>query len=129
MNNVVRELESQIDSFEIEIGGLSVKKGKTRPPRLTHLETSITRHKSSYNEVRIELCQKHVNDVKNFLDDYVECKQVLFYKILFCFFITSSHFWGVKGICHYSYKKSITYMLFVGHLCEFSLLHIFLRGL
>lgn len=30
----VGELESQIDSFEAEIEGLSVKKGKTRPPRL-----------------------------------------------------------------------------------------------
>ncbi|RID68666.1 hypothetical protein BRARA_C00811 [Brassica rapa] len=45
LNNVVSELESQIDSFEAELEGLSVKKGKSRPPRLTHLETSITRHK------------------------------------------------------------------------------------
>jgi len=30
----VSELESQIDSFEAELEGLSVKKGKTRPPRL-----------------------------------------------------------------------------------------------
>ena len=30
----VGELESQIDNFEAEIEGLSVKKGKTRPPRL-----------------------------------------------------------------------------------------------
>ncbi|KAL3497833.1 hypothetical protein ACH5RR_040565 [Cinchona calisaya] len=34
LNNVVGELENQIDSFEAEIDGLSVKKGKTRPPRL-----------------------------------------------------------------------------------------------
>nr|GEV88639.1 general negative regulator of transcription subunit 3 isoform X1 [Tanacetum cinerariifolium] len=34
LNNTVSELESQIDSFEAEIEGLSVKKGKTRPPRL-----------------------------------------------------------------------------------------------
>ena len=34
LNNVVSELESQIDSFEAELEGLSVKKGKTRPPRL-----------------------------------------------------------------------------------------------
>ncbi|XP_047318068.1 CCR4-NOT transcription complex subunit 3-like isoform X2 [Impatiens glandulifera] len=46
LNNVVSDLESQIDSFEAEIEGLSVKKGKTRPPRLTHLESSITRHKA-----------------------------------------------------------------------------------
>lgn len=33
----VSELESQIDSFEAEIEGLTVKKGKTRPPRLVGL--------------------------------------------------------------------------------------------
>lgn len=27
-------MESQIDNFEAEVEGLSVKKGKTRPPRL-----------------------------------------------------------------------------------------------
>jgi len=30
----VGELESQIDNFEAELEGLSVKKGKSRPPRL-----------------------------------------------------------------------------------------------
>ena len=30
----VSELESQIDNFEAEMEGLSVKKGKSRPPRL-----------------------------------------------------------------------------------------------
>ena len=30
----VSELESQIDNFEAEVEGLSVKKGKQRPPRL-----------------------------------------------------------------------------------------------
>ncbi|XP_073117074.1 uncharacterized protein [Elaeis guineensis] len=34
LNNVVGDLESQIDNFEAEVEGLSVKKGKTRPPRL-----------------------------------------------------------------------------------------------
>ncbi|KAG5408653.1 hypothetical protein IGI04_004972 [Brassica rapa subsp. trilocularis] len=34
LNNVVNELESQIDSFEAELEGLSVKKGNTKPPRL-----------------------------------------------------------------------------------------------
>ncbi|CAH8271482.1 unnamed protein product [Arabidopsis lyrata] len=49
LNNVVSELESQIGSFEAELEGLSVQKGKSRPPRLTHLETSITRHKEQQN--------------------------------------------------------------------------------
>jgi len=30
----VCDLESQIDNFEAEIEGLSIKKGKQRPPRL-----------------------------------------------------------------------------------------------
>ncbi|KAF2288236.1 hypothetical protein GH714_005204 [Hevea brasiliensis] len=83
LNNVVGELESQIDSFESEIEGLSVKKGKTRPPRLTHLETSIVRHKAHIMKLEWilrlldndELSPEQVNDVKDFLDDYVERNQ------------------------------------------------------
>ncbi|KAG5100979.1 hypothetical protein AAZX31_16G039800 [Glycine max] len=83
LNNVVGELESQIDSFEAELEGLSVKKGKTRPPRLTHLETSITRHKAHIKKCEFilrlldndELSPEEVNDVKDFLDDYVERNQ------------------------------------------------------
>ncbi|XP_059647301.1 general negative regulator of transcription subunit 3 isoform X2 [Cornus florida] len=83
LNNVVSELESQIDSFEAEIEGLSVKKGKTRPPRLTHLETSIVRHKAHIMKLELilrlldndELSPEQVNDVKDFLDDYVERNQ------------------------------------------------------
>jgi CCR4-NOT transcription complex subunit 3 len=83
LNNVVSELENQIDSFEAEIEGLSVKKGKTRPPRLTHLETSITRHKAHIMKLELilrlldndELSPEQVNDVKDFLDDYVERNQ------------------------------------------------------
>ncbi|KAL2552995.1 transcription regulator NOT2/NOT3/NOT5 family protein [Forsythia ovata] len=83
LNNVVSELENQIDSFEAEIEGLSVKKGKTRPPRLTHLETSITRHKAHIKKLELilrlldndELSPEQVNDVKDFLDDYVERNQ------------------------------------------------------
>ncbi|XVE62899.1 hypothetical protein DITRI_Ditri06bG0156500 [Diplodiscus trichospermus] len=83
LNNVVGELESQIDSFEAEMEGLSVKKGKTRPPRLTHLETSITRHKAHIMKLELilrlldndQLSPEQVNDVKDFLDDYVERNQ------------------------------------------------------
>ncbi|XP_047970885.1 general negative regulator of transcription subunit 3-like isoform X3 [Salvia hispanica] len=83
LNNVVSELENQIDSFEAEIEGLSVKKGKTRPPRLTHLEASITRHKAHIMKLELilrlldndELSPEEVNDVKDFLDDYVERNQ------------------------------------------------------
>ncbi|XP_004493142.1 uncharacterized protein [Cicer arietinum] len=83
LNNVVGELESQIDSFEAELEGLTVKKGKNRPPRLTHLETSITRHKAHIKKCELvlrlldndELSPEQVNDVKDFLDDYVERNQ------------------------------------------------------
>ncbi|KAK9986781.1 hypothetical protein SO802_031732 [Lithocarpus litseifolius] len=83
LNNVVGELESQIDSFEAELEGLFVKKGKTRPPRLTHLETSITRHKAHIMKLELilrlldndELSPEQVNDVKDFLEDYVERNQ------------------------------------------------------
>ncbi|XP_056171455.1 uncharacterized protein LOC115683302 isoform X2 [Syzygium oleosum] len=83
INNVVGELETQIDIFEAEIEGLSVKKGKTRPPRLTHLETSISRHKAHIMKLELilrlldndELSPEQVNDVKDFLDDYVERNQ------------------------------------------------------
>lgn len=83
LNTVVGELESQIDNFEAEIEGLSVKKGKTRPPRLTHLETSIARHKAHIMKLELilrlldndELSPEQVNDVKDFLDDYVERNQ------------------------------------------------------
>ncbi|WJX83114.1 hypothetical protein P8452_65798 [Trifolium repens] len=83
LNNVVGELESQIDNFEAELEGLTVKKGKNRPPRLTHLETSITRHKAHIMKCELvlrlldndELSPEQVNDVKDFLDDYVERNQ------------------------------------------------------
>ncbi|CAM8917030.1 unnamed protein product [Rhodiola kirilowii] len=83
LNNVVSELETQIDSFEAEIEGLTVKKGKTRPPRLIHLETSISRHKAHIMKLELilrlldndELSPEHVNDAKDFLEDYVERNQ------------------------------------------------------
>ncbi|KAJ8512938.1 hypothetical protein OPV22_003372 [Ensete ventricosum] len=83
LNNVVGDLESQIDNFEAEVEGLSVKKGKTRPPRLTHLETSIARHKAHIMKLELilrlldndELSPDQVNDVKDFLEDYVERNQ------------------------------------------------------
>ncbi|KAF9595223.1 hypothetical protein IFM89_038047 [Coptis chinensis] len=79
----VSELESEVDSFEAEIEGLSVKKGKTRPPRLTHLETSIARHKAHIMKLELilrlldndELSPEQVNDVRDFLEDYVERNQ------------------------------------------------------
>ncbi|KAK9664678.1 hypothetical protein RND81_14G060700 [Saponaria officinalis] len=83
LNNVVFELQSQINEFEAEMEGLSVKKGKTRPPRLTHLEASISRHKAHVMKLELilrlldneELSPEQVNDAKDFLEDYVERNQ------------------------------------------------------
>ncbi|KFK27861.1 hypothetical protein AALP_AA8G438700 [Arabis alpina] len=83
LNNVVGVLETQIDIFEAELEGLSVKKGKARPPRLIHLETSITRHRAHIMKLELilrlldndELSPEQVNDIKDFLDDYVERNQ------------------------------------------------------
>lgn len=82
-----------------------------------HLESSITRHKAHIMKLELilrlldndELSPEQVNDVKDFLDDYVERNQVLFYEnfILFCFLIPSSSFWGVKRICRFSSKSFI----------------------
>lgn len=83
LNNMVSELESQVDSFEAELEGLTVKKGKSRPPRLTHLEESISRHKQHI--VKLEqilrlldndgVSPEQVNDVKDLVEDYVERNQ------------------------------------------------------
>ncbi|KAK1264316.1 hypothetical protein QJS04_geneDACA009457 [Acorus gramineus] len=83
LNNVVGDMESQIDNFEAEVEGLTVKKGKTRPPRLVHLETSIVRHKAHILKLELilrlldndELSPEQVNDIKDFLEDYVERNQ------------------------------------------------------
>ncbi|XP_023754214.1 U-box domain-containing protein 70 isoform X1 [Lactuca sativa] len=83
LNNTVFELESQIDGFEAEMEGLSLKKGKVWPPRLRHLESSIARHKAHILKLELilrlldndELSPELINDVKDFTDDYVERNQ------------------------------------------------------
>eukprot|EP00897_Mesotaenium_endlicherianum_P002755 jgi/Mesen1/2507/ME000016S01858 len=83
LNNMVGELESQIDSFEAEMEGLQVRKGKQRPPRLGHLEDSIQRHKAHITKLEMllrlldndELSPEEVNDVKDLIEDYVERNQ------------------------------------------------------
>lgn len=61
-------------------------------PFQTHLETSITRHKAHIMKLELilrlldndELSSEQVNDVKEFLEDYVERNQVdLFCTIFF----------------------------------------------
>ncbi|GJT03444.1 CCR4-NOT complex, subunit 3/ 5 [Tanacetum coccineum] len=83
LNTTVSELESQIYSFEAEMEGLSGKKGKARHPRLTKLELSITRHKAHIMKLELilrlldndKLSPEQVNDVKDFIYDYVEMNQ------------------------------------------------------
>ena len=80
----VSEMESQIDTFESEMEGLQVKKGKQRPPRLVHLEESIVRHKAHIYRLEMilrllendELGPDQVAEVKDFVEDYVERNQV-----------------------------------------------------
>lgn len=60
-----------------------------------HLETSITRHKAHIMKLELilrlldndELSPEQVNDVKDFLEDYVERNQVAIPSTSFCFHI------------------------------------------
>ena len=61
-----------------------------------HLETSITRHKAHIMKLELilrlldndELSPEQVNDVKDFLEDYVERNQVVIYlPFLFAFIL------------------------------------------
>ena len=62
----------------------------------THLETSISRHKAHIMKLELilrlldndELSPEQVNDVKDFLDDYVERNQVYFVQSCFVFLFT-----------------------------------------
>mmetsp|Transcript_27824 Transcript_27824/g.33764 ORF Transcript_27824/g.33764 Transcript_27824/m.33764 type:complete len:794 (-) Transcript_27824:364-2745(-) len=83
LNRTVEELTTQVDKFEAEMEGLTVKKGKQRPPRLTHLEESVFRHKE--HVARLEQLLRLVDnemvhpdevaDVKEFVDDYLDRNQ------------------------------------------------------
>lgn len=46
-------METQVDTFESELENLTVKKGKQKPPRMSHLEDSIERHKA--HVIKLEL--------------------------------------------------------------------------
>ncbi|XP_042514282.1 uncharacterized protein LOC122088963 [Macadamia integrifolia] len=77
------ERETKTKAFSKEGRGAGVKKGKTRPPRLTHLETSISRHNAHIVKLELilrlldndELSPEQVNDVRDFLEDNVERNQ------------------------------------------------------
>eukprot|EP00898_Chlorokybus_atmophyticus_P007517 jgi/Chlat1/7767/Chrsp66S07233 len=83
VNRTVAELVTQNDAFEAEIEGLAVKKGKTRPPRLIHLEESLARHRGHVTRLEQvlrlldneELNPEDVQEVRDMVDDYVERNQ------------------------------------------------------
>jgi CCR4-NOT transcription complex subunit 3 len=155
----VSDLENQIDNFEAEVEGLSIKKGKQRPPRLVcsvvfhckficstlhsllnlfptistideiilhnqvHLEKSITRHKAHIKKLESilrlldndELSPEQVNDVKDFLDDYVERNQVQLSSYVMV--TLSSFIYLTRFICAYgrlqSYQGPYVYYDFI----------------
>ena len=88
LNASVDELNSQIETFESEIESLLTtgKRGKSKsvaPPRLGHLEESMSRHHQHIQ--RLELCLRLVDnealnpadteDLKELVQDYVERNQ------------------------------------------------------
>ena len=88
LNASVDELNSQIEAFESEIESLLTtgKRGKSKsvaPPRLGHLEESMSRHHQHIQ--RLELCLRLVDnealspadteDLKELVEDYLERNQ------------------------------------------------------
>mmetsp|Transcript_10710 Transcript_10710/g.37183 ORF Transcript_10710/g.37183 Transcript_10710/m.37183 type:complete len:738 (-) Transcript_10710:1025-3238(-) len=88
LSDTVDELNTQVDNFEAEIEGLQggkKTKGKA-PPRLTHLEESVSRHKEHTGRLEQvmrllendQLSPEDVNDLKELVDDYLERNQECF---------------------------------------------------
>jgi hypothetical protein len=74
----------------------------------THLEASITRHKLHIKKLELilrlldndELSPEQVNDVKDFLDDYVERNQVCVYVCVFITLIVRGIMRCLSGFSH-----------------------------
>mmetsp|Transcript_20310 Transcript_20310/g.48366 ORF Transcript_20310/g.48366 Transcript_20310/m.48366 type:complete len:659 (-) Transcript_20310:149-2125(-) len=83
LTNTVETLSTQIDQFEYEMDGLTLGKKNKPPPRLTHLEESIRRHKEHIRRLEQMLrlfdnetiTPEDVYDMKELIDDYVERNQ------------------------------------------------------
>ncbi|GAQ78366.1 transcription regulator NOT2/NOT3/NOT5 family protein [Klebsormidium nitens] len=83
INTAVTNLETQVDTFESELENLTTKKGKQKPPRMSHLEESIERNKAHVIKLEQilrlldneELSPEEVNDVKDLVEDYLERNQ------------------------------------------------------
>ena len=86
LNASVDELQTQIEAFEAEIETIAEpkkSKSKTRPPRLGHLEESMSRHLQHIQRMELvlrlvdneALAPEDVTDLKDLVDDYVERNQ------------------------------------------------------
>eukprot|EP00854_Cymbomonas_tetramitiformis_P026325 gene26325-32285_t len=69
LNGTVDRLNEQIDEFEADMEGLTVKKGKARPPRLTHLEESVSRHKEHVARLEQDYSSLDDRTPEDFLGD------------------------------------------------------------
>lgn len=86
LNNTVDHLNTQIEEFEAEvedIGSSSGKKKGKAPPRVTHLEESIVRHKQHITRLEQmlrlfdndEISTDDVEGIKDLVDDYLDRNQ------------------------------------------------------
>ena len=88
LNNSVDELQTQIEAFEAEIESLaetkkSKSKSSSRPPRLGHLEESMSRHHQHIQRMELvlrlvdneALQPEDVADLKDLVEDYIDRNQ------------------------------------------------------
>ncbi|XRB03084.1 CCR4-NOT transcription complex subunit [Pycnococcus provasolii] len=84
LSNTVDLLNEQVEQFEGEMEGITpAKKGKAKPPRLVHLEESISRHQEHIAKLEtvLRLIENDslppdiVEDIKDLVEDYVERNQ------------------------------------------------------
>jgi len=86
LNTTVDHLNTQIEEFEAEVEDLSSTGGKKKgkiPPRVTHLEESIVRHKQHVARLEQmlrlldndEITSEDVENIKDLVEDYIERNQ------------------------------------------------------
>lgn len=85
LTNTVETLSTQVDEFDYEMDGIqsNMKKKEKTPPRLTHLEESVSRHKEHVRRLEQMLrlldnetiTPENVGDVKDMVEDYLERNQ------------------------------------------------------
>ena len=86
LNNTVDHLNTQIEEFEAEVEDIGSSSGKKKgkpPPRITHLEESIVRHKQHITRLEQmlrlfdndEITTEDVEGIKDLVDDYLDRNQ------------------------------------------------------